>query len=150
MLISNIDAPLLDINIALWEAEDAGEIKIDQKKDKIKVLKEATPSCDRDLADKIMKVVRHYEKQELNVTVGKLLSWVKNPAMEHNYPYHDYICSLQYLIDTGEVKEEIVSLPKAGDRPFHKFVFLCLDGNPNEEWNSKAINKFIAEFEKSK
>lgn len=152
VLISNIDAPLLDINLALFEAEDNGEIEIDRKKDKIKALKEATPTCDEKIANKLIRVIQHYSKNEVNISVGKLTSWCKNPAMEHNYLYHEYICALQYLIDTGQVIEDIRTVPKSGKRPFHRFVFLCLPENSehNEEWNSREINKWLARWESDK
>lgn len=149
-IVANIDAPLIDINLALWEAEAAGEIEIDRKTDRIKRLKEPDTNHDEDLANKIIRVVQHYISREENVTVGKLTSWVKNPGIEHNYPYHDYVVALQYLIDSGTILEEIVTLPKIKTRPFRRFVFLCLPNNPNEEWNSKAVNKWIADWEKSK
>jgi len=150
-LVENMDAPLLDINVALWDAEKAGEVEIDREKDKIVALKEATPSQNEHLGDMIMRAIKHYSANEVNMTVGKLVSWVKNPAMQYNYLYHDYICSLQYLIDTGAIEELIVTVPEVKKkRPFHRFVFLCLPGNPNEEWNAKSINKWIENIEKTK
>ena len=149
-VVANIDAPLLDINLALWDAEKAGEVEIDYEKDRIKALKEAEPSSNPELAKKIMRVVKHYVDREMNLTVGKLTTWVKNPGVEQNYPYHEYVCSLQCLIDTGKILEEIVSVPESGKRPYHKFVFLCLPGNDNENWNAAEVNKWIERFDKSK
>lgn len=149
-LVSEIDAPLLDINLALFDAEEAGEIELDRKKDKIKLLKEPTPSCDEEIADKLLRVITHYTKKEINITVGKLTSWAKTPAMDYNYPYHEYICALQWLIDTGKITEEIMTIPKSGKRPFHRFVFLCLPENDNQEWNAREINKWLARWEDNK
>ena len=59
--------------------------------------------------------------------------------------------SLQYLIDTNVIEEYEFSVPEIEKkRPYHKFVFLCLPGKPNEEWNAKAVNKWIANWEKKK
>jgi hypothetical protein len=149
-LVANIDAPLLDINLAIWDAETAGQIEVDYEKDRIKVLTEAGPTDNPELADKIMRAVRYYVSKEMNLTVGKLTTWIKNQGSDHNYLYHDYICTLQSLIDSGQLLEEIVSVPKTGKRPYHKFVFLCLPGNPNEEWNAREINKWIERFGKNK
>lgn len=150
-LVANIDAPLLDINLALWDAERAGEIEVDYEKDRIKVLGEAVPNRDADLSDKIMRAVEYYVSKEMNLTVGKLTTWVKNQGSDHNYLYHDYICTLQSLIDSGQLLEEIVTVPEVKNkRPYHKFVFLCLPGNDNENWNAREINKWIERFEKNK
>jgi hypothetical protein len=150
-LVANIDAPLLDINLAMWDAEKAGDVEIDFEKDKITALKEAEPSFDAELADKIIRAVQYYVSKEMNLTVGKLTTWVKNQGVEHNYLYHDYICTLQHLIDSGQLLEQIVSVPEIKKkRPYHKFVFLCLDGNDNEEWNAREVNKWIERFEKNK
>jgi len=77
-------------------------------------------------------------------------AYMKDPATGKGYPLHEYLMTMQYLIDTGQVLEHVVSVPQTKKRPFHRFVFLCLPGNDNEEWNAKAINKWIADFEKSK
>lgn len=150
ILVQNIDAPLLDINVALFEAEDNGEIEVNRKKGKVKVLVDVEPSRDDALAEKILKIMRHYEKKEINISVGKLTSWAKNSAIDYNYPYHVYICTLQSLIDSGEIQEQEVSVPKLKDRPYHRFVFLCFDGNPNEDWNAKEVQKWITNWENNK
>jgi len=70
-----------------------------------------------------------------------------NPESDKGYPWHEYIMALQYLIDSGQVKEEIVKLAEIKDqRPAHTFVFLCLEDNPNEEWNTREVNKWIANW----
>lgn len=150
VLIENIDLPLIDINLALFDAEKAGEVEINREKDKIIALQEATPSCNEALADKLYRVIRHYADKEVNITVGKLTGWVKNPMVEYNYPYHEYVTSLQYLIDTKKVIEHEMTVPKTKNRPFHRFVFLCLPGNDNEEWNAREINKFISDWKPDK
>lgn len=149
-LAANIDAPFLDLNLAIWEAERDGLVEIDEAKDRITPLKNHEVSFDSDLANKLLRVIQHYTSKEVNITRGRLNSLVKNPGSEFNYPYHQYLMSLQYLIDSGQVVELEVSVPKAGKRPYHKFVFLCLPENDNEEWNAREVNKFIADFAKAK
>jgi hypothetical protein len=58
--------------------------------------------------------------------------------------------ALHYLIDSGQIEEEAISVPKNGDRPYHKFVFLQFADNPNEDWNRNEVNKWIANFAKKK
>lgn len=149
-LVAVIDLPPLDMNLALWGAIDAGEIEIDEDKDRVKALKEAEAWHEPDLSNKLLRVIQHYAKNESNITVGRLNSYMKDPASGVGYKVHEYLMSMQYLIDNGQVTEDMISVPKTPKRPYHKFVFLCLPENPNAEWNAKAVNKWIANFESTK
>lgn len=150
VLVENIDLPPIDINLAIWDAVKNGQIEVDQKKDKIKLLKEPEVSFDSDLANKLIRVIQHYAENEINVTRGTLNSVIKDPTTERGYPWHEYIMALNYLIESEQVLEIEVDVPKEGDRPFHKFVFLCLPDNDNEEWNRREVNKFVANWRKQK
>jgi hypothetical protein len=147
-LVANIDAPFLDINLAIWDAVKNGDVEVNEEKDKITPLKNHEVSFDSDLANKLLRVVQHYNARETNITRGRLNSLVKNTATEFNHKWHDYIMALQYLIDSGQVEEQVITVPKTNKRPYHKFVFLCIADNPNEEWNSREVNKWIANWEK--
>ena len=145
-LVANIDAPFLDINLAIWEAQRDGLVEIDEEKDSIKPLQKHEVSFDADLANKLLRVIQHYCSKEINITRGRLTNLVKNAGSEFNYPYHDYLMSLQYLVDSGQIEEAVVGVPKLGKRPYHKFVFLQLPDNPNEDWNRTEVNKWIANW----
>lgn len=149
-LVENIDLPPLDINLLLDDAVAKGQIELDRDKDKIKALKEPEISFDADLANKLLRTMQNYEKQEKNITRGRLNSLVKDPATGVGYGWHDYLTSLQYLIDSGQVEEEVVSVPAVGDRPYHKFVFLQFPDNPNEDWNRAIVNKWVDSSAKKK
>lgn len=149
-LAEAIDAPPLDMNLAIWEAIDRGEIEVDEKKDRITVLKEADVWTDEGLANKIIRVLQHYATNETNITRGRLQSYIKDPLTGQGYAFHEYIMTLQSLVDSGIVVEETIAVPKTKNRPYHRFVFLCLPENPNAEWNAKAVNKWIADFANSK
>lgn len=150
-LVANIDLPPIDMNLAIWDSIDAGEIEIDEAKDRVKVLKDAVPSSDADLTDKILRVIRHYVANNTNITRGRLNSYMKDPMTGVGYPWHEYVTTLQHLIDQGVIVEEITSVPKTKDRPYHKFVFLCLpDQEENAEWNAREINNWISNFKSSK
>lgn len=149
-LVANIDAPFLDLNLAIWEAEREGLVEVNEKKDRITPLKEHEISFDSDLANKLLRVIQHYASKEINITRGRLTTLAKNQGSEFNYPYHQYLMALQYLIDSGQVEEAIVSVPKEGKRPYHKFVFLQLPDNPNDDWNRQEVNKWIANWHKKK
>lgn len=149
-VVACIDLPPLDMNLAIWEAIDRGEIEVNEDKDRITALKDAVPSGDLVLREKLFKTIEHYIANETNVTRGRLAGLIKDPMTGQGYATHEYLMALQYLVDEGLVLEDIMEVPKTKKRPFHKFVFLCLPGKPNEEWNAKAVNKWIADFDKNK
>lgn len=149
-LTANIDAVPLDMNLAIWEALDRGEIEIDEDKDRITPLVTWEAWHDPALANKLIRVIQHYAKNGVNITRGRLQSYIKDPMTGQGYPTHEYLMTLQFLIDQGQVVEETVSVPKTPKRPYHKFVFLCLPENDNQEMNAKAVNKWIDDFEKTK
>lgn len=149
-LVANIDLPPLDLNLAIWDAEKAGEIEVDPDKDKVKALKKPEITFDSDLANKLLRTMQHYEAKEINITRGRLNNAIKDPVSGSGYPYHEYLMALHYLIETDQISEEVVSVPKTGDRPYHKFVFLQFPGNDNADWNRDQVNKWIANFHKKK
>ena len=79
-LVANIDTPPLDYNLAINDAEKAGEIEVDLAKDKIKLLRDPEISFDSDLANKLLRTMQHYESHEINMTRGRLNNLIKDPA----------------------------------------------------------------------
>lgn len=149
-LVANIDLPPLDINLAISDAEKAGQVEVNLEKDKIKALTEPEVTFDADLASKLLRTMQHYEARETNITRGRLNSLIKDPVTGRGYGYHEYIMALHYLIDSGQIQQEVVSVPKEKDRPYHKFVFLQFADNPNEDWNREVVNKWVANWRKQK
>lgn len=147
-LVAVIDAPPLDVNLAIWEAMDRGEIEVDDDKDRVKALKDAEPWQNDELANKLVRVVQHYARQELNITRGRLDGYIKEPISDQGYPMHEYLMTRQALVDSGTLVEEVVTVPKTKSRPFRRFVFLCLPENDNAEWNAKAVSKWMDDFAK--
>lgn len=164
-LIDNIDLVPLDMNLALWAAEDAGEIKIDMDNDKVELLVDPTPSGDEILGNKIIRVLQHYAKATTNLTRGRLNSQIKDGITGQGYGWETYITTVQWLIDSGQILEKVVVVPEEKRmikvkrhkekemvvRPEHKFAFLCLPDNEddNDEWNQRSVDKFIANYEKA-
>lgn len=168
-LTANMDMPALDMNLAIWEAIDRGEIKVDENEQvgehmgSVRLLVEPEPSSDSELKNKILRVIQHYAREETNVTRGRLNGYVKDPASGQGYPWHEYIMAIQHLIDGGLVVQDVIDVPasvkkfkdkKGRDktkvlRPAHKFAFLGLADNAehNAEWNAKAVNKWIEDIE---
>lgn len=150
--MANLDLPLIDINLAIWDTEKAGQIEIDDKKGTVKALVDYEPSCDEELRSKLLRVMQHYESKEINITRGRLTTLVKNESSDYNYLYHDYLMALHSIVESKQVQEYEITVPanKTVGRPYHKFVFLGFPDNPNEEWNAKEVNKWISTFEKKK
>lgn len=149
-LVENLDLPFLDIDLAIDDAVAAGQVEVNRDKDRIKALVEPEITFDSDLASKLLRTMQHREKKELNITRGRLNSLVKNNVSQYNYKYHEYLMALHYLLDSGQIEQEVVTVPKTESRPYHKFVFLQFPDNPNEDWNKREVNKFIANFAKKK
>lgn len=149
-LVAAIDAAPIDINLAIWDAIDNGDIEVDGNKDRVKALKEAEEWHSPLLANMIIRVVQHYAKNETNITRGRLDADMKDPTTGDGYKWHEYLMTLQAMIDKGVIIEDIRTVPKTKNRPFHRFVFLCLPENDNEEWNSRQINKWIDNFKPNK
>lgn len=149
-LVANIDLPPLDINLAIADAEKAGQVEVNRYKDRIKALSEPEVTFDADLASKLLRTMQHYEARETNITRGRLNSLIKDPVTGRGYGYHEYIMALHYLIDSGQIQQEVVSVPKEKDRPYHKLVFLQFADNPNEDWNRDVVNKWVANWRKQK
>lgn len=149
-LVENIDLPPIDINLAIWDAIKDGQVEVNEEKGTIKLLKEPEKSFDSDLSNKLIRVIQHYASKDINVTRGTLNTVIKDVTTGRGYAWHEYIMALQYLIDSEQVLEMEVSVPKNGKRPYHRFVFLGLPDNDNEEWNAREVNKWIANWAKKK
>lgn len=161
-LIIEIDAVSLDMNLAIWDAIERGEIEVDEENDTVKLIK-FEPSCDEVLADKLYRTIKHYADNKAVATRGRLNPQVKDPKTGIGYAWHEYIMSLQYLIDTGKVVQKIITVPerkghkigKKGKRiefiarPEHTFAFLCLPENEkyNDDWCAASVNRWLAEID---
>lgn len=146
-LVNVIDEVPLDMNLALWEAEKDGSIKIDQNKDRVEIMVDVVEAWhDPDLANKIIRVVQHYAEGDASINRGRLDGQIKDPITGEGYKRYKYLMTLQYLVDQGQIIEQVVSVPGVRKkRPARKFVFLNLPefGDQNHEWNAKAVNDWI-------
>lgn len=151
-LVAVIEMPPLDMNLALWDAVAAGEVDIDREKDRVKVLIDDVQTWHNpELTTKILRTIQHYAQNgETNPTRGRMNSLIKDPITNLGYSNHEYIMSMQYLVDEGQIVEDAVDVPKTGKRPFQKFIFLGLPENAeqNPEWNARVVNKWIDDFAK--
>lgn len=164
-LVANIDLPALDMNLAIWEAIDRGDIEVDEENDTVKLLITPEPSSDPDMKNKILRVIQHYNRESANITRGRLNSLIKEPVTGQGYPWHEYIMAVQHLIDGELVVQDVIDVPEEKTvkvnnkgkkkekiiRPAHKFAFLGLAeyAKFNAEWNQKTVDKWISDFQQA-
>lgn len=163
-VVANIDLPPLDMNLAIWEAIDRGEVEVDEERGTIDVVLDPAPSSDADLKSKVLRVIQHYARENTNITRGRLNVYIKDPGTGEGYPWHEYVMVLQHLLDGELIEEEVIEVeekratvknPETGKkeeqvvRPGHKFAFLGLaeNGEKNAEWNRAAVDKWLADME---
>lgn len=153
-LVNVFDEVPLDMNLMLWESEEAGEIKINHKKDRVEIMVDVVePWHDPELASKILRVIQHYAAGNTSINRGRMDGQIKDPVTKEGYKRYQYLMTLQYLIDSGQVVEEVISVPGVKDkRPARKMVFLNLPEfkDQNAEWNAKQVNNWLAEWEANK
>jgi hypothetical protein len=127
-VVSKISLSPLDIDVLLYEAQEAGDVEVNREKNTIK------------------KIIRFYDQQEANIVRSRLEMVAVDPMGVYGYPKHDFYCTLYYLEQSGEVNKYDISVRKRGSRPAHTFEFYTfLD---HQEFGAKAVNNFIEQFDK--
>lgn len=148
-IVSRLALSPLDIDVLLYEAQEAGDVEIDLKKRKIKALREPDVLySDPHLLSQMRKLIAYYDAQDANITKTRLEMVALDPAGEHGYPKHDFICSLYVLEQQEDVKTYSISVPKTKEHPAHTFQFYTfLD---HEKFGEEAVTEFKKQFEKKK
>lgn len=146
-VVKRISLAQIDIDVMLYEAQEAGAVEIDKEKGKIKALKEPeTPYYNEKLLSQIKKIIRFYDQQEANITRTRLENIVTDPMGIHGYPVHDFYCTMYYLDESGAVNKYSIDVPKKGQRPAHTFEFYTyLD---HQEFGARDVNNFIDQYDK--
>lgn len=135
-VVKSIDLAPLDLNLAIGEAEARGEIEVDREKGKIKALVESTDTWhDPELADKILRTMDLYAAQKHNLTAGRLNSLIYIPGGDNFYKLHEYLMTVQHLIDTGVIYEDKRTIPEVNKMPGTTLIFLCREGIGDKSWN---------------
>ena len=153
-VIRHISLSPLDLDLLLYDAQEAGEVEIDKEKGTITALKEpAYIYCDEVLANKLIKIMRKYDEQGANVTRNRLEQITLDLIGGHGYPIHDFVCTL-YALEQGKanllpkVNKYDISVPEIKNkRPANTFTFYTL--TDHQEFGAKAVNEFIDTFSES-
>lgn len=144
----------IDIDLVLYRAIKAGEVEVDKEKDRIKPLTDDVPPYyNSDLAEKISELISQYDEQDANITRNRLEAVVLDLHGSHGYPIHQFLTTMyameqDQIPDMPKLNTYEISVPKMGKRPYNKFKFYTyLD---HQEFGSKAVNDYIAQFDKKK
>lgn len=154
VIVDNLSLSPLDVDILLYKAQDDGEIAVDKKKNRLKVLKDEPVYYDKDLAYKLEFIVKRYDSLKANITEKRLRDNALNlPYGQYGVTAHDFACTL-YALEEGivpgieKLNKYEISVPEIKDkRPFHTFIFYTfLD---HQEYGAKAVNEFIDAWQKA-
>lgn len=166
-VVQHMSMAPIDINLHLYEGQHKGEIEVVKEKNRITALKKPdAPYYNSELADKIVRLIREYDRQEANITLTRLQQdvldimgqlYLPNGQIQRpgqfGYPTHEFICTL-YALEQGQVpgysikKYEIEVPAVKNKRPYSKFVFYTeLD---HQEYGARDVRNYIAQFDNKK
>lgn len=152
-VVSHMALAPIDIDLILYKAQDDGEIEIDKKKSKIKLLKEPEDLYyNPDLVPKLVDIIQRYDMQGANITRARLEEVTLALNGKYGYLIHDFVCSM-YALEQGKaylypkVNKYEISVPAIKKkRPYNKFVFYTFADH--QEFGAKAANDFIDQWDK--
>lgn len=144
-LVENIDAPVLDINLALWDAEDAGLIKLDREKDSIEVVEFLRTLPDADLLAKLKEVIAWYNKDGRAINRNKLVSHAFSNSTRFDPPRQDFFCGLDWAVEAGEILTEEVKVETKKGKTAN-FVVYWLPGHVGPT----MVSNFVADVKASR
>lgn len=152
-IVSHLSLPPIDIDLLLYEGQESGVLEVSKDKKKIKLLKNPTELYyNSELLDKIKSIIKHYDRQEANITYNRLFEIACNlnhPNEKYGYLKHDFVCTMYYLEESGDVNFYQINVPAIKDkRPYNEFKFYTfLD---HQEYGAKAVSDFIDQFSDKK
>lgn len=141
----------LDVNIALWEAVDRGEISLTNT-DKGVVLEDKGKLLNRfgvdiDLAEKLVKVVNQYSKDGRLIDKNRLDSYVITGNLM-DPKFHVYFCALDWLVEEGKLIRDVITVEadKAFKRPKRVFMVFMMPGEQDKGFQQKFIDAWLSQF----
>ena len=150
-VVKSLTLSPLDIDILLYDAQEAGEVEIDKEKGTITALKEpAYIYYDEVLANKLIKIMRKYDEQEANITRNRLEQITLDLVGGHGCTIQDFLCTLYALEQNTipgmvQVNKYEISVPEIKKvRPANTFVFYTLTNH--QEFGEKAVKEYVDHF----
>lgn len=152
-VVGSISLPPIDIDLMLYNAQENGFIELSEDKQKLTVLKDTDEVYyDAGLLNKIRNIIRHYDRQEANITYNRLFEIVCNlnhPNERYGYAIHDFVCTMYQVDNSSDIKTYEIEVPEVKDkRPYNKFKFYTFVNH--QEFGARAVNDFIDQFNDKK
>ena len=146
VLVENLDASTLDINLALWHYEKMGVIKIDSDNDKIEVIGPWDKTLeDRALIGKIRTLVAFYNEDGRAVNRGKIEGHTFSNSSRFDPPRQDFFLALDWAVENGELFTETVEVTNKKGKKLKFVVYWAPNFNRDD-----MIKGFISDVEKSR
>lgn len=123
--------PIIDINAAIWMAQDSGFISVDEKKKTFKV--ENIPEkweLGKNVAmlvNTLLYVFRRLAKDGSDIEDGNLALWLGG------YPTHDTLIAIKYLINENNLVSYTLKDGK------DEYTFYTLTENTGKKWGQKQF-----------
>jgi hypothetical protein len=127
--------PALEVNAAIWAAQDMGYIIVDEKTKKATV--DMVPDMWRfgkdisNIEGYLVYVFERLSRDETDPEENFLLTWMRG------YPTHDVLVALKHVVDEGILSTYTVK--NAGE----KYLFYSLARNAEHKWGEKQFRKPI-------
>lgn len=147
-IVKHLSLSPLEIDVALYDGQFNGEIEVDKAKGVVRILKKPEILYfNHELEEKILKIIGYYNEQMADITLSRLEQDALDPIGGNGYKRHDLDCTLYKLEQEGKINRYEISVPAIKKvRPENKFIFLSR--TDHQEFGSKAVNDFIAQWDK--
>lgn len=148
-VVGNLDMAPIDVDVMLYDAQEAGDIEVDRNKNKIKALSEPDALYSNSaLLTQMRKLISYYDKQSANITKTRLEMICLDPMGKNGYLNQDVICTLYVLEHQDDIRKYDITVPKKKTRPEHTFEFYTFV--EHQDFGKEAVDNFIKQFDGAK
>lgn len=150
-IIGLLQMPAININTALWSAQDLGLLaKPDDETGMIELLKEPEHwefgEFERELEYMMMLAFKHMAENEIDLEENQVDEWT------YGYPAHDVMIAMKRLIEREKLATYDIDDPQLdkkgrqvkddkGEPVINVYTFYTLKENLGKEWGRKAFKK---------
>lgn len=133
-LFSMIALPAIDINVAIWTAQEYGWLgEADPKTDTLPLLDLPTEwnfgKAQQDFQDIVLTAFKKLGEKETDLEEFSINQWLGG------YPPHDIFVTLKYLLDTNQLAEYVI---EDGE---NTYTFYTLYENKDKVWGRKQFKE---------
>jgi len=130
-ILSLMQLPGIDVNCAVWQAEDMGWLKVPDKDEPIEIVTLPNFFFDDevyDLMENLTFTFRHLANKKQDPNEYFLNQWVGG------YPSHDFLIAMQELTDSKTIASYTITDPKDGT-----YTFYTLSENLGKDWGKSQF-----------